>query len=48
MIQVFVQEGGSGKTKRLIDLANTQVAEAKGIQYILMMIQGQCYSYLEE
>ena len=30
MIQVFCARRGSGKTKRLIDLANTQVAEAKG------------------
>lgn len=30
MIQVFCARRGSGKTKRLIDLANTQVTEAKG------------------
>ena len=30
MIQVFCNKRGSGKTKRLIDLANSKLARAKG------------------
>jgi len=30
MIQVFCNERGSGKTKRLIDLANSKLTKAKG------------------
>ena len=35
MIQIIAGEKGSGKTKKLIDLANTQAATAKGINVVL-------------
>ena len=38
MIQVFCNKRGSGKTKKLIDLANGQLFKLRGILFPLMMI----------
>ena len=39
MIQIIFGKRGSGKTKRIIDMANASIAEQKGIELVLEQLQ---------